>query len=91
MSEIINISSYLPSIYQPRELPDSKSPIGDSAPLVRDRVEISPRGRLLAETSASSSFRTAKTQAIRAEIEAGTYETPERIEGTVARILDVIG
>ena len=38
-----------------------------------------------------SSLIIATTAAIRAEIEAGNYETPQRIESTVERILDVIG
>ena len=38
-----------------------------------------------------SSFRIARTRAIRAEILNRTYETPERIDRTVERLLDVIG
>jgi hypothetical protein len=30
-------------------------------------------------------------RAVRAEIESGTYETAERIERTVERLLDVVG
>jgi len=37
-----------------------------------------------------SSFSLARTRAIRAEIEAGTFETRARIDGTVDRLLDVI-
>ncbi len=43
--------------------------------------------RVLAQTS----FRRARARAIRVEIESGAYETPERIRGTVERLLDVIG
>ena len=37
-----------------------------------------------------SSMRQARVRAIQADIENGNYETPERISGTVDRLLDVI-
>jgi len=37
-----------------------------------------------------SSLRTARLNAIRAEIKNGTYETPARITATVDRLLDVL-
>jgi len=55
-----------------------------------DTVEFSPAARALARGLEESSFRTARLRAIRAEIAAGTYETQARIEGTVARLLDVL-
>lgn len=55
-----------------------------------DTVEISPSARALANTVERSSLRIARTHAIRAEIESGSFETPKRIAGTVARLLDVI-
>ena len=57
----------------------------------RDSVEISPSANALARASEESSLRLARTRAIRAEIENGTYETRERIEGTVKHLLDIIG
>jgi hypothetical protein len=45
----------------------------------------------LADAVLDSSFRIARTRAIRAEILNSTYETPERIDKTVERLLDVIG
>ena len=45
----------------------------------------------LADAVLDSSFRIARTRAIRAEIINRTYETPERIDKTVERLLDVIG
>jgi anti-sigma28 factor (negative regulator of flagellin synthesis) len=58
---------------------------------VRDTVEFSGMGRALAHAVEESSLRIARTRAIRAEIESGTYETPARIAATAARVLDVIG
>lgn len=56
-----------------------------------DRVEISSRARSLSRTAEPSSYSLARLRAIRAEIADGTYETSERIAGTVDRMLDVIG
>lgn len=55
-----------------------------------DIVEMSEFAEALARAAERSTFRIARTRAIRAEIVAGTYETPERINGTVDRLLDVI-
>jgi hypothetical protein len=60
-------------------------------PEVSDTVEISRFARALARAVELSSFSVARTRAIRAEIENGTFETRRRIEGTVNRLLDVIG
>jgi hypothetical protein len=38
----------------------------------------------------SSSWRRVRLAALREEIAAGTFETPERIAGTVRRLLDVV-
>ena len=40
--------------------------------------------RVLSRTS----FRLARLRAVRADIEAGTFETKERIQGTVGRLID---
>lgn len=56
-----------------------------------DTVELSAAGRRLADAVELSSLRLAKIRAVREEIEAGTYETPERIRGTVQRMLDIVG
>lgn len=89
MSAIIDIGPLLPvtpANPATTSTPRSTSRIGDE----RDVVEFSAQGRALARAVRESSLRIAKTRAIRAEIEAGTYETPERIQGTVQRLLDVL-
>ncbi len=58
---------------------------------VDDTVEFSRMGRAMARAAEESSLRIARTRAIRAEIDNGTYETPERIDRTAERVLDVIG
>jgi len=92
MSDISNIANI-----QPLTIPFVTDTTGYASETDRrvqtsgDSVEISPRARALARASEASSLRLARTRAIRAEIANGTYETPERIEGTVNHLLDVIG
>ena len=45
----------------------------------RDEVEISPAGKMLDELSQSSEVRAERLAQIKASIEAGTYETPEKL------------
>lgn len=65
--------------------------ITESSQAALDTVEISPRASALARAAEASSLRIARTNAIRAQIASGTFETPERIEGTITKLLDVIG
>ena len=90
-SEIINITSYVFSAYRGVDGVRSKVPATNlpDAPS-RDVVEFSEFGRSLARELPPSSFRRARVEAIRLQIAAGTYETPERISGTVDRLLDVV-
>jgi len=52
-----------------------------------DEVEISAMGRLLDDASRMPGVREQRLAQIRAEIEAGTYDTPERLEAAVDRML----
>ena len=93
MSVIINISSVqatplsrgssAPPLYRSQESASATSIDGDS-------VELSQVGRALARAVEESSFRLARVRSIRAEIEAGTYETATRLDGALARVLDVL-
>lgn len=94
MSAIISITGlYSSSPSSP--LTQSPEPLSASTRLsagaAEDTVEISSLGRTLAEATETSSLRLARTRAIRAAIKNGTYETPARINGTVDRLLDVLG
>ena len=53
----------------------------------QDTVEFSPLGRAMAQAAAKSTMRLAQISAIRSEIQDGTYETSERLHGTIARLL----
>ncbi|MBI4718492.1 MAG: hypothetical protein HY763_11845 [Planctomycetes bacterium] len=88
MSEILSIDAAFPANFAPRSVSLSPTPTAATQPT--DQAEFSSVARLLGRVSTESSFRTARTNAIRAEIAAGTFETPERIRGTVERLLDVI-
>lgn len=52
-----------------------------------DRVEISDLGAFAAKLKDLPAARVQRVAQIRAEIEAGTYETSDRINGTVDRLL----
>ncbi len=54
---------------------------------VKDTVEISMAAKLAAKVQHAESVRTDLVQRVRSEIEAGTYETPERMEATVDRLM----
>ena len=56
-----------------------------------DKVEISSAARLLDTASRSSEIRAERLDQIKAEIEAGTYETPEKLEAALVRLLAEAG
>ena len=68
-----------------------------SSPALAPRITDERHGQrsrfdnVLSDPVLGSSFRIARARAIREEILNRTYETPERIEKTVERLLDVIG
>ena len=55
-----------------------------------DTFEDSRSDSIENSTARPSILRVAKLAVVRAEIALGTYETPERIAGTVDRLLDVM-
>ncbi len=95
MSEISNIgiNSANPTAYRssntaptgPIDRGGQGGAMGESDP-----VEFSRIGRMLAGATETSSLRMAKIQALRAEIADGTFETQERIDGTVDRIIQML-
>jgi negative regulator of flagellin synthesis FlgM len=54
----------------------------------RDRVEISPIGRMLDDVARLPEIRHEKVEQIRREIASGIYETPEKLEVALDRLLD---
>lgn len=56
----------------------------------QDEVEISTAGRMLDQLSQTSAFRAERLAQIKAEIEAGTYDTDEKLEAAFAKLLGQI-
>jgi len=55
---------------------------------VSDVVEISQVAKLAAQVQEIPAVRTELVERVKAEIAAGTYETPERMEVAIARLMD---
>jgi negative regulator of flagellin synthesis FlgM len=54
----------------------------------RDHVEISPLGQMLDGISQLPEIRHERVEEVRRQIAAGSYETPERLELALDRLLD---
>jgi anti-sigma28 factor (negative regulator of flagellin synthesis) len=54
----------------------------------KDEVEISSLGQMLDDASRTGAMREQRLAQIKSAIEAGTYETPEKLEAAVSRLLD---
>jgi flagellar biosynthesis anti-sigma factor FlgM len=57
----------------------------------QDTVEISDMARYLSEIKKLPDVRQEKVDAARSAISAGTYETPEKLDTTVSRLLGEVG
>ncbi len=67
---------------------DSTQRLQDVNTSASDTVEISDTARYLSEIKNLPDVRTEKVQAARDSIAAGTFETPARINGTVASLAE---
>jgi negative regulator of flagellin synthesis FlgM len=54
----------------------------------KDEVEISAVGKMLDDASRTPGIREQRLAEIKAAIEAGTYETPEKLEIALGRMID---
>lgn len=62
-----------------------------SAPTTpRDEVEISDMGRMMDDMSRTPGVREQRLAQIKAAIEAGTYDTPEKLELALSRMFDQV-
>ncbi|MEZ6047967.1 MAG: flagellar biosynthesis anti-sigma factor FlgM [Planctomycetaceae bacterium] len=52
-----------------------------------DQVEISDLGKLMNQSPENSEIREARLAQIKAEIDAGTYETPEKLEAALMKMI----
>ena len=64
--------------------------VGSAEP-IRDELQLSDAAQLLDQVGDVSDIRMDKVASIRAQIESGTYETPEKLEVAIDRLLDEIG
>lgn len=62
-----------------------------SAPQGTDRVDISPAAEAAVRATEGGEVRHELVNQIRAQIAAGTYETPDKLNVAVERLLDEIG
>lgn len=69
----------------------NEKPAAASPAAPRDEVEISSLGRMLDDASRTPGVREQRLAQIKAAIEAGTYETPEKLQLALDRMLDQIG
>ncbi|HUU82852.1 MAG TPA: flagellar biosynthesis anti-sigma factor FlgM [Phycisphaerae bacterium] len=88
MNDISNINGVFqqpPSSVARRVVAELPSETGRQA--LDDEVEISDVGALLSRARELPEVRLDRISRLKAEIDSGTFETPERLEGTVERLL----
>ncbi len=94
MTAIINIGN-LSAASPPIAPVQTPAPVasvpGAVQPQGADTVEFSAFGQALSQATELSSLSVARVRAIRSEIAKGTFETPERLAGTAARLAEIIG
>jgi negative regulator of flagellin synthesis FlgM len=62
-----------------------------AAPQITDEVDISEAARLVEQVQQMPEMREDRIEAVRRQIAEGTYETHERLDVAVQRLLDEIG
>lgn len=90
MSGILSIGGFSPSFLNGRIAPVYPMNRSPYDPVAQGGVAVMRLGGRLRRIVDQSSMRQARVRAVQTEIENGIYETPERISGTVDRLLDVI-
>lgn len=68
-----------------------QAPPPPHSPQISDQVDISDAARLVEQTRAVPEIRVDRVAALRAQIAEGTYETQQKLEIAVERLLDEIG
>lgn len=89
MSEILKASGYAPPASN-RSTLDRLEILPHPTPRPSEPELPSRFDEELQRVLSRTSFRMARLRAVRAEIEAGTFETTERIQGTVAVLLEIV-
>ena len=77
-----------PNRVEPNRVTPQRTEATDARTSIGDRAEISEEARLLNKLSEVPDVRMDRVEELRKEIAAGNYETPERIEQAVDRLLE---
>ena len=93
MNSIIDLSPGYAASRPSEALVPSTARDGDTPTMRRSDepiVDRAPRTRRVGDAVGLSSFQLARAQALRAAIAEGTFETAERLEGTLRRLFHVL-
>ncbi len=88
--EVRGLSSASPMspISRPETTPGLEKPQVSGPTSPKDEVEISAVGKMLDDASRTPGIREQRLAQIKAAIEAGTYETPEKLELALNRMVE---
>jgi negative regulator of flagellin synthesis FlgM len=78
------------SVRQAQTAPPSARTAATAPSAPRDELEISSVGRMLEELQQSGMVRAERLAKIKAAIDAGEYETPQKLEAALTRLLTEI-
>ena len=88
--EVRGLSSASPMspVNRPEAAPGPEEPQAAGLASPKDEVEISAMGKMLDDASRTPGIREQRLAEIKAAIEAGTYESPEKLELAVNRMVE---
>lgn len=86
---INNVNPIRTAANQPVSRPASAEPTSQAR--AADRLELSGVGHLMKALKADTGIRADKVASVRAQIEAGTYETGEKLDIAIDRLLEDLG
>jgi negative regulator of flagellin synthesis FlgM len=78
-------------IAPPHRLSPTQAPTEAADSFGVDQLDLSPEAEFVAQARDLPEIREDRVAAIRAQIASGTYETPEKLDIALSRLLDEIG
>ena len=78
-------------ISQPHRPSPTQAPAEASGSFGVDQLDLSPQAEFVAQARDLPEIREERVAAIRAQIASGIYETPEKLDIALSRLLDEIG
>jgi negative regulator of flagellin synthesis FlgM len=79
------------SLSGPHSIRSPERTAAPSTPTVGDQLDISEAAQLISQAHDVPDIRSDLVERVRSQIAGGTYETPERLDVAVERLLDEIG